>query len=394
MAFPDLNPTWIKRQTQAFRNKYLVGTAICKYEPREYLVSGDTIQFGLQADVRSQGYTPGVLLDIDSVVPTVDELKVDQTEVVTFKLDDTQLKQSAVKDFERTTSMQAGYRLASNVDQKILKAGSDNASGTLYSAVPTGLTDSTMFKAFADAGAELRYQAAGMGGMFTVIDPAMASLIEQEVASKGFSLADSALRNGYAGEYKGFKTYVSNNLESTGSLKMSVNPTAGDTIKAVGATWTFVLNGTALAEGEISIGANVAATQVIVRDAINGTGTPGATTYVDVNLFKRRTYQAASLLCGAFAANIAPLTAFGRIGGFETFTEGTDGFGVESNTPIWGIKGAIALAMQQTPRMKKDGINAQIADEYKLWQLYGTGVFSRNAEQLVKLNNLVAGATY
>jgi len=393
MSLAALNPTWVKKQVQAYRNKMLVGKSICKYEPREFLVSGDTINFGLTPDVRSQSYTAGVNLEIDAVSATSDFLHISRTEAVTFSLDLTQVAQSAVKNLEAVTSKQAAHRLSANVDQVVLESGTSEAEGSLYGGVVTTLSNSTTHKAFADANAELHYQAAGSGRKFAVVDPATASLLSQELAASGNAVADSTLRNGFKGTIDGFDVYVSNNLKSTMDLTVKTNPTAGDTMTVLGQTWYFVANGTAASAGEISIGGSAAATQAIVVDALNGTGTPGASTYIALTTMKRRVYQAASIACGSFVADVAIITGYGRLGGSETFTDGGDGFGVESNSLLFGLYGAIALAMQVTPQMKKDGINAQIADEYKIWQLFGTGVFERNAAQLVVLNNRVAATT-
>lgn len=58
---------------------------------------------------------------------------------------------------------------------------------------------------------------------------------------------------------------------ATGALTMAVQPTAGDTITIGGKTYIFVPNGTDTADGEVSIGADLAGAQAALVAAVNGT---------------------------------------------------------------------------------------------------------------------------
>jgi hypothetical protein len=58
--------------------------------------------------------------------------------------------------------------------------------------------------------------------------------------------------------------------QSTGTLTVDVQPIAGDTMTIAGKVYTFVPDGTANADGEISIGVDLAEAQANIVDAING----------------------------------------------------------------------------------------------------------------------------
>lgn len=61
-----------------------------------------------------------------------------------------------------------------------------------------------------------------------------------------------------------------------GTLTLDTNPTAGDTMTLGAKVYTFDANGALTnVDGRIEIGANLAATKINVRNAINLTGTPG-----------------------------------------------------------------------------------------------------------------------
>jgi hypothetical protein len=57
------------------------------------------------------------------------------------------------------------------------------------------------------------------GDFVAVVTPAVASVIEQKAVASGFNVADSAFKNGYAGDFMGFKIYISNNLDTTTSSR-------------------------------------------------------------------------------------------------------------------------------------------------------------------------------
>jgi len=70
-----------------------------------------------------------------------------------------------------------------------------------------------MIKVFADARAALRdANVEEAGDWIAILEPATAAHLEVIAVDKGFNMADSTLKNGFAGSFMGFKIYVSNNL--------------------------------------------------------------------------------------------------------------------------------------------------------------------------------------
>ena len=111
---------------------------------------------------------------------------------------------------------------------------------------------------------------------------------------------------------------VSKTVKASGTLTVDTQPTNGDTLTIGAKTYIFVPVGTANADGEISIGADLAGAQAAIVAAINGTD--GHNT---ANV---------SATAGAFAANASTITALigGTVGNSiattETFTAGTNIF--------------------------------------------------------------------
>lgn len=111
---------------------------------------------------------------------------------------------------------------------------------------------------------------------------------------------------------------VNKTVKASGTLTVDTQPTNGDTLTIGAKTYIFVPVGTANADGEISIGADLDGAQASIVAAINGTD--GHNTAND------------SATAGAFAANASTITALigGTVGNAiattETFTAATNIF--------------------------------------------------------------------
>lgn len=105
---------------------------------------------------------------------------------------------------------------------------------------------------------------------------------------------------------------------SANTLTVDTQPTSGDTMTLGGKEYTFVPDGTDNADGEITIGTDLATAQAAIVAAVNGTD--------DHNTANT------SVSLGAFAANASIVTALvGGVAGdaidtTETFTAGTNVF--------------------------------------------------------------------
>ena len=107
-------------------------------------------------------------------------------------------------------------------------------------------------------------------------------------------------------------------VKASGTLTVDTQPTSGDTLTIGSKTYIFVPNGTDNFDGEISIGTDLATSQVAIVSAINGTDGHNSP-----NLYAS---------AGDFSANDSVITAFigGTIGNSivttETFTAETNVF--------------------------------------------------------------------
>lgn len=377
-----LNPTNWRPMVQDFLNNMLVVKPLSRTEFRAELRDGETIDWPYMDDVRVQSYSPGTDVTIDALNATSDTMDIDQSRIVSFPVDPTEKAQARDKAFPVKMARQAAFRLSNEIDQNVISTGVTAASSTVAGG---SLTSSNFFSKITDSMAALQRANGADGPLYGIVDPERRALLSQVFVGNGFDEADVSLRNGFVGSAAGFEIYVSNNLPVSQTLSMATNPTNADTITVAGVTFTFVTNGTAANAGEISIAGSVGATQPIVVNAINGTGTPGASTYIEVSTENRRKLQNAQISAATFAANASVVTGFGKIGGAETFTDPTDAWGTETGTMLFGRKGATSLGMQMMPDLYIRPEPKQLQDNYLTHTLYGKKVFHRDADRLVKM---------
>ncbi len=381
-SLTNLNAEWWQATIQFFLNNMLVAREICNTKEEALLVSGQTVNFPQVNDLTVSNYTQGTDVTPQPLTASNSLLTVNKSKIVSFIVDPVQQMQATSK-YVSVMAQQAAFRLANEIDKQVL---GDCVSLAFTQLTQGAVNPSTLFGVFTNAYAQLFYQNATDRELFTVLDATRLGYLTQTFINGGFQQADKKLEDGfspYAGRANNFKVYVSNNIPSLITLTLAVNPTAGDVFSLDGATWTFVANGTATNPGDISIGGNAAATQVIVVNAINGTGVPGASTYIDIAASSRTTYTNNSVVSSAFNTNVATITAVGPMNTSATFTSGSNFFGTEKTYMIFGSMGAPSLAVQMLPSLYIHPLQYQIGLNYMTHTLYGSTVFTRDTHRLV-----------
>lgn len=382
-----INPTKYASTTQLFLRSSLVAEEITRSQFREDLYPGKTINFPYATTVYLQDYTYSTDLTIEATTFTSNTYNIDQVKAATANFDPLQNLQSADMNPEDLIADEMGYQLSRNIDQYVLNTGVNNTGATVAGGA---LSASNVFETLTTAAATLTRQRARTGTRFAVLNPQTVAVLANADKANGFQVADATLKNGYVGETSaGFKVLVSNDLPYADTFTLATNPTAGDTFTIAGKTFKFVANGTAANAGEISISSvNVAATQAIVKNAINGTGTPGASTYIDLAVDDRRELLNMQLTCGTFGATVADtaaLTSFGQMLPSGTFNSGTNLFGTETVSMLVGVMGAIDLTVQAMPEVEVNKEPKNRSYNLIATTQFGAGVFYRDKNSLVKL---------
>lgn len=394
-SFSALAPVNFMPMVQDYLNARLVTKPLARTEFKNKLTSGQSIDWPYISGMRMQDYTPGTDLTIDTKTATSNTMLINKSRANTFTLDPNQQAQAEDKNIQAELADQAAYVMASDIDQQLLTTATTAAANTITGGT---LSSGTLYSVMTSGLAQLQRNAALNNTAFAILDPETIALLAQVEVANGFNLADSALKNGFVGpSHAGFNIYNSNNCPTSGGLTVAVNPTAGDTFTLFGVTFTFRANGTASAAGEISLGTGgsaLADTQASIVQAINGTGTPGASNYIDVSAENRITLQNVVANAATFGSNISVITGYGKIGGSETFTSTSNGFNAETGSMLFGVQNAMSLGMQIMPEMYVGKEPKRPETNYILHTLYGTKVFFRDQKRLVKFTRTIQAATF
>jgi hypothetical protein len=348
---------------------------LCKSQFRGDLFPGKTINFPYQTPVTVANYTFSTNTTINPFVQTSNTYAVDQIKVATANYDPLQNLQGYDLSPEDQLADDMGYALSRNINQYAAGIGLAGAQSSIAAGT---ISAGNVFELLTSANATLTNNRARTGARFALVTPDFKAVLANCDKSNGFQMADEALKVGYVGKSSaGFGIYETQELPYTQALTLVTNPTAGDTltIGGAGVTFEFVANGTAAAAGEISIGGSAGATQAIVVNALNGTGTPGASTYIDVDNYLRRTLTGMQLTAGAFGSNVSAVTAYGKIAGTETFTSANNFWGTETAEILIGVEGVQDLTVQQAPEIQLRYPEANGSINMLGFTSFGSGVF-------------------
>ena len=354
-------PELWSRRIQYLTKNALVATQICSFEEqpdlnRPYpndLVVNDYVKY---TDTTQQ-----------DLVGTDEYLDIDQSKEISFAIDEVDWIQMKY-DLENSYVERAAYRLANDIDGKVLA----EVSNAVVS-MDAGDIGGTM-----TAGAKLTANGCEMDKTWAlVVSPKMASVIAQTVAQDWFSLADLALKNGYAGNFAGYKVYSSNNVAHNRTISFS-SVVATDEITVAGVKFTFVSSIGSTA-GNVLKWANDAAALTNLAAAINGTSGAG-TTYIEVSAADRAKLKNVK---AHLDGTTGVLTTAGDV--LVSTPDTTITVGAEEATALLCRPGAIDLVMQQNIDVRKNPLPKQKADYYIISCLYGVKTFQEGKERMVKI---------
>lgn len=255
--------------------KSLVALEVCNIVS-DQVRGADTLHIPRFGSLSAQTYTPGTALTATNQDWAFDTLVVSTYKHVTFYVDDAR-KLTLNVDQARELASEAAYQLKNAIDTHVfaqitgaggfMVADNQDILGVGSQGAPVSAATSNIIDIFSGMRKFLREgNVEEMGDWCAVVTPKVASLIETKAASVGFNVADSTLRNGYAGDFMGFQIYISNNLPS-GALT-SIAPQIASGVGGLSGANASSMNGRAMyfgRKGQINL-ALLGAPQLIVKD--------------------------------------------------------------------------------------------------------------------------------
>jgi len=371
---------WSRRIQYLTRNA-LVATQICSFEEQPDLKYGDRIHRPYPNDLVVNDYVKYTDTVQQDLVGTDEYLDIDQSKEISFAIDEVDWIQMKY-DLENSYVERAAYRLANDIDGNVL-AEVANANVTcdasdLWSSGDIALSTSNCLNAIMTAGAKLTANGCEMDKTWAlVVSPKSASVIAQTVAQDWFSLADLALKNGYAGNFAGYKVYSSNNVAHNRTISFS-SVVATDEIVIGGVTFTFV-SSLSTTPGTVLKGANDAAALANLAAAVNGASGAG-TTYVDISAADRAKLKGVRAHLDGSTGVLSTAWAVAVSSPDTTITVGN-----ATEHAILCRPGAIDLVMQQNIDVRKTPLPKQKADYYIISCIYGKKTFTEWEDRMVDI---------
>jgi hypothetical protein len=376
---------WMPTMQETFF-KESVALGVASVELRADLKDGDTLHQPYGSYARVQTYTKGTDITVKDISSTDDYLTVDTAKVASFYVDDidrVQNKYDAIKEFASGAMRQLNNVLDQAVFGQYTNAGTTLTGASIGEAaggiVMTAANTANIFTA---SGRVLNTALRTGGERFALIGPRMLETIQQYVGGRETGFGDTVSDNGKVANRFGFGLRLSNNLPFTATLTTSVIPVAGNTIVINGVTFTARANGAATGAGGFSIGVSAAEATTNLVAAINATGTPGVTTYIDLSAEDRQLLESAGIVATDNTTSIG-IVGYGDIVVSETITSATDVWSDQFQYALMGVVGSIGLVTQVTPNVVFRDAQLRLGKYVHPFMLYGVHTFERMKKNLV-----------
>lgn len=366
--------------------KESVALGIANTELRADLKDGDTLHKPYGSYARVQTYTKGTDITVKDIGSTDDTLTVATAKVASFYVDDIdriQNKYEVIREFATGAQRQ----LNNTLDQAVM-AEYSNAGTTLDAAAVGGssgssisLSASNVQNVFSAASRTLNAKKRLSQNRFALIGPRVLEVLQNYVGGRETGFGDTVSENGKVGNRFGFSLRLSNNLPFTATLTTSSAIAEDETVSIAGVTFTFKDSGT-LTAGQVYSGGTDADTTTQLVAAINGTGTPGNTTYGDLSAEDRQLIEEAGITATDNTTNIG-IVGYGDIVVAETMGQAANVWSVQKQFALFGINGAIDLVTQQSPTVIFRPAQLRLGQYVHPWMLFGKKTFTRMQDSLV-----------
>lgn len=201
------------------------------------------------------------------------------------------------------------------------------------------------------------------------------SAIELNAIKDGFNLADSTLKNGYAGGFLGIGCYKNNNLPHT--TKLNKDPANGDTITINGVKITFKT--TPSTAGDVKVGSNLAESVENANKVLLGATENSSTGHALTEENRKKVKRVRAKLI------------MGKDGKAHVFSSGKasvvlTGFASEKTYvyAMIGQKRTIDCVIQEMPEIQQNKAELRKGFFYLATDLFGVKSFKEGRERMLK----------
>lgn len=335
----------------------------------------------IMSHVVDEAYTPGTDINDTQITSEDALLTVDQMRSASAYVDDVSIKQNyygALTQIATGIMSTLNNRIEQHFLSKITQAENTLTAGVID---PTNAIDIVN-----NAHALLDSNDVPNQDRVMVIGPRTAGIFRKTVYQRETVMGDEVAANGLIKTRLGIPMIVNNNLPWSGTLDLSTQPTAGETVTVDGTVYTFV--GTiGTTPGNVLRGADKAASQANLKAAVEdwtGTGAGQGTTYVAVARKNRFKNLKRGFSCTA--ADNFVINGYGDVAVSETLSAG-NGWTVQTQSLWFGMRGATDLVVQLPGSPEFVRVEKRHGTRAKALALYGANTFEDGAMALVRINH-------
>lgn len=379
------NPEYWTPTMQETFLKESVALGVANVELRADLMDGDTLHKPYGSYPRVQTYVKGSDIKVKDIKSTDDTLTVSTAKVASFYVDDLdaiQNKYDAVKGFAAIAQRQLNNVLDQAIMAEYLNAGKTLTGADIgETAGAIVMSTANTSSIFTSAGRTLNTANRTGAERFAMIGPRMLEVIQNYVGGRETTFGDIVGDNGKIANRFGFGLKLSNNLPYTATLTTSAAIGNGETVTINGVTFTFK-DAAAANPGEIYSGGTDAETTTILVDAINGAGTPGANTYIEISEEDRQLLESAGIVATDNTTSIG-IVGFGDIVVSETMAQAANVWSAQYQYALMGINNSIDLVTQVAPNVVFRDAQLRLGKYVHPWMLFGKKTFTRMKNNLV-----------
>ena len=345
-------------------------------------------------------YTKYTNQTISDVKTGNDTIVINTTPMVNFAIDDIDEAEDYI-DIKSEVIADASYQIKRRIDGDFF-AQAANAkwkydangfwlnTGVLSPVTLTTGASQNISTVFGKAKAGLTTIGVNSGKLALCVDDFTITDLTTLGMESGFNVADVSYTRGFQGMFGGMNVYGVSTLSGATTLDLATNPTAWDYIVVQGVKLNLVALGTATLPADVSLGASADATAANIILAVNGTGTPAAGTYIEIDSDDRARLE------GVTAADGVDLITFtsknGAIQALSSMTNAANDFQAQTINCVLMEKGAIKLALRNGVKVESAREPLKLVTNYFIYARYGLKVTTRSKEKMCVIPVVSAAA--
>lgn len=351
---------------------------------------GDTVNRVIMSYPASAVYVPGTDITATPVTGTKEALTIATWFASEVIIDDTEKKQSIIE-----IGQLAAKRMMMDHNNRIEQAVMAEVTNSLWT-IDDGniggvsgnnmvLNTSNIRQVFTSADNKLNAVDAPIAGRTAVVGSHFLSTLKLDVSNKNTQFGDGVLTRGVVANLYGWDILYSNNVPYSASLSFGTIPVATDTITIAGVQFQAAANGAATNAGDYSISTTADLAAANFALAVNGTGTPGATTYIDISAENRFLLTLKRRVAAVYATPNMAITGYGDIVVSAKPTPAGNVWSAQRQDALFGVAGSISIIVQIPPIVEVVRAPKQFADIVKSLVGFGKKTYADGARQMVRV---------